>query len=219
MSITAKSIIKRAATVLKDKTGVRWGADELVDWLIDFERELAVFRPDAYATVESLALVAGHQQTLPDTCARLIDVPANFSGSKLPISKVERADLDAVEPGWRTATPASVIVNFMHDTRTPLRFEVYPPAIAGTLVDVEFSKYPAPLAVPLANTNYDAVTGNIGAPDKYANAAVDYVLYRAFSKDSELTINAARAESHYRAFALSLGLQLPKPRNDATKPE
>ena len=55
MSIAAQSIVKRAATVLKDKTGVRWPADELVEWLIDFERELAVFRPDAYSVVESVA--------------------------------------------------------------------------------------------------------------------------------------------------------------------
>lgn len=219
MTTTAQSIIKRAATVLKDKTGVRWPADELVEWLIDFERELAVFRPDAYATVEPLELVAGHQQTLPDTCARLIDIPANAAGARMPISKAERAELDAIEPGWRGATAAAEIKHFMHDPRTPLRFEVYPPAIVTTPVDVEFSKYPPLLTVPAANSAYSAVTGNITAPDKFANAAVDYVLHRAFSKDSETTVNAARAEMHYRAFALSVGIKMPRERTDVTKAE
>ena len=93
------------------------------------------------------------------------------------------------------------------------------PAIVGTSVDVEFSKYPAPLTVPAPGADYTAVSGNINAPDKYANAAVDYVLYRAFSKDSELTVNAARAETHYRAFALSVGIKMPRERTDATKAE
>ncbi len=219
MTTTAKSIIKRAATVLKDKTGVRWPADELVEWLIDFERELAVFRPDAFATVEAIELVAGHQQKLPDTCARLIDIPANATDDRLPISKVERSEMDAIKPGWRGADQSDEIVHFMHDTRTPLRFEVYPPAVEGTEVDVEFSKYPPLLTVPAEGSDYDAVTGDINAPDLYANAAVDYVLHRAFSKDSELTINAARAERHYRAFALALGIKLPRERVDATKAE
>lgn len=219
MTTTAKSIVKRAATVLKDKTGVRWPADELVEWLIDFERELAVVRPDAFATVEQLALVAGHQQTLPDTCARLIDIPANATGTKLPVSKIERAELDAMEPGWRAATPAASIQHYMHDTRTPLRYEVYPPAVNGTQLDVEFSKYPPALTVPAAGSDYNVVTGNINAPDKYANAGVDYVLYRAFSKDSELTVNAARADRHYRAFAMAVGIKMPRERDDATKAE
>lgn len=219
MTTTAQSIVKRSATVLKDKLGIRWPADELVEWLIDFERELAVFRPDAYATVETLALVAGHQQTLPDTCARLIDIPANSTGTKLPITKVERAELDAIKPGWRAMTAAASIKNFMHDTKTPLKFEVYPPATTDAAVDIEFSKYPALLTVPAPNTAYAAVTGNLTAPDKFANAAVDYVLYRAFGKDSELTVNEARSQGHYRAFALSVGIKMPRERNDATKAE
>ena len=218
MTITAQSIVKRAATVLKDKTGVRWPADELVEWLTDFERELAVFRPDAYATIEALALVAGHKQSLPDTCARLIDIPSNATGTKLPISKVERAEMDAAKPGWRATTAADEIKHFMHDIRTPLRFEVYPPAIVNTSVEVEFSKYPAPLPAP-GGVGYGTVTGNLTAPDKFANAAVDYVLSRAFSKDSELTVNAARAEMHYRAFALAAGIKMPRERNDPTKAE
>lgn len=219
MTTTAQSIIKRAATVLKDETGVRWAADELVAWLNDFERELAVFRPDAFATVEVLDLVAGHQQALPATCARLIDIPANATGSRLPISKVDRAELDAVRPAWRAATSAAEIKHFMHDVRTPQLFEVYPPAVEGTQVDVEFSKYPTPLTVPAADSDYTAVTGNINAADKYANAAVDYVLHRAFSKDSELTVNVARAQMHYRAFAQTAGIKMPAERVDPTKAE
>lgn len=219
MTTTAQSIVKRAAIVLKDQTGVRWPADELVEWLIDFERELAVFRPDAFATVETLALVAGHKQTLPATCARLIDIPANATGTKLPISRVERSEMDAIKPGWRAQAEAGVIKHYMHDLDVPLRFEVYPPAIVATSVDIEFSKYPPALTVPGAGTAYGAVTGNINAPDKYANAAVDYLLYRAFSKDSELTINEARADRHYRSFALILGIKMPPARTDKTKAE
>jgi len=219
MTTSAQSIVKRAATILKDETAIRWPADELVGWLIDFERALAEYRPDAFATVEPVALLGGVQQVLPTTCARLIDIPSNTAGTMAAISKADRAELDAVEPGWRAGAQVAAIQHYMHDTRTPLLFEVYPPAILGTQVNVEFSKYPAALTVPAAGSDYTAVTGDLHAPDRYADAALDYVLYRAFSKDSELTVNAARAQTHYQAFAMSMGIKLPKDRNDPNKAE
>ena len=36
----------------------------------------------------------------------------------------------------------------------------------------------------------------------------DYVLYRAYTKDSEYAGNAARAQAHYAAFANALGVEI-----------
>lgn len=41
--------------------------------------------------------------------------------------------------------------------------------------------------------------------DIYANAILDYVLYRAYSKDAEYAANASRAALHYQAFTAALG--------------
>jgi len=46
----------------------------------------------------------------------------------------------------------------------------------------------------------------INIDDIYANALVDYMLYRAYSKDAEYAGNAQRAVAHYTAFSNSLGV-------------
>jgi hypothetical protein len=52
------------------------------------------------------------------------------------------------------------------------------------------------------------VSGNISLPDIYGNALGDYVLYRAYTKDSEYAGNAQRAVAHYTAFANALGIEI-----------
>jgi hypothetical protein len=42
--------------------------------------------------------------------------------------------------------------------------------------------------------------------DIFANALLDYVLYRASTKDAEQAANAQRAVAHYQAFQNALGV-------------
>jgi hypothetical protein len=42
----------------------------------------------------------------------------------------------------------------------------------------------------------------------YANAVLDYMLYRAYSKDAEATQNAELANAHLKRFVEMLGLKL-----------
>jgi hypothetical protein len=97
-------------------------------------------------------------------------------------------------------TPVSQIKHFLFDVRDTDVFYVYPPAIAGAEVDVVVAKLPAPVTYVGSAFTQDEV----GIPDAYENALLDYVLYRAWSKDSEYAANAAKAASHYQAFAASL---------------
>ena len=41
--------------------------------------------------------------------------------------------------------------------------------------------------------------------DIYINPLIDFILYRAFSKDSEYAANSTNAVSHYNAFMQQLG--------------
>ena len=52
------------------------------------------------------------------------------------------------------------------------------------------------------------MNGNVSVPDIYGNALQDYILYRAYTKDSEYAGNAQRAVAHYTAFANSLGIEI-----------
>ena len=50
-----------------------------------------------------------------------------------------------------------------------------------------------------------ATTEAIGVRDIYANALMDYMLYRAFAKDADHPGNAERSGAHYAAFASAVG--------------
>lgn len=207
MTTPAANIIRRAADILKDATGIRWPADELVRWLNDGQLEVARQRPDQVAQIVPTGLVAGFRQTLPASALKLIDIPCNSAAPKAAIRQVDRKDMDVLDPAWRAATASAVVKHFIYDDRTPLLFEVWPPATVAAQVDLCVAVRPVDVAVP-STADYASVTGSIGVPDLWANALVDYVLYRAFSKDSETTANAARAAGCWQAFGSAIGADL-----------
>ena len=209
MSIAAQALIRRVVETLQDTTSIRWPVAELVRYLNDGQREIIVHRPDAMVTNASLALIAGTKQSLPTNGAKLIDVVRNSAGNKRAIRMCAREILDAQSPGWHNLSGVNEIVHFMFDPRDPKVFYVYPPAAAsGASVDLVYSALPTDIAEPAAGTDFGAVTGNISVPDIYSNALQDYVLYRAYTKDSQYAGNEARAQARYAAFANALGIEI-----------
>ena len=80
----------------------------------------------------------------------------------------------------------------------------FPPcAVLATAAAGEKDRNPGPADGSL----YTAVVGSIGVPDIYTNALQDYILYRAYTKDTEYAGNAARAQAHYQAFVNALTVE------------
>ncbi len=210
MPIAAQSIVRRVVETLQDNTSVRWPVSELVRYLNDGQREIVLYRPDAMVTNAAATLVAGSKQALPANGAKLIEVVRNNSAtSKRSVRLVNREILDAQAPGWHSITGVTEILHFMYDPRDPKVYYVYPPAAAsGAVLDVVYAALPADIAEPADGALYTAVTGNISVPDIYGNVIQDYILYRAYTKDSEYAGNAQRAQAHYAAFANALGIEM-----------
>ena len=209
MSIAAQALIRRVVETLQDTTSIRWPVAELVRYLNDGQREIIVHRPDAMVTNASVSLASGTKQSLPANGAKLIDVVRNSAGNKRAIRMCAREILDAQSPGWHNLSGVNEIVHFMFDPRDPKVFYVYPPAAAsGASVDLVYSALPTDITEPAAGTDFAAVTGNISVPDIYSNALQDYVLYRAYTKDSQYAGNEARAQARYAAFANALGIEI-----------
>lgn len=207
MTTTAKSIIERAQVALQDQDGVRWPAGELVQHLNDGQRAYLEKRPDQKTSTSAVALAAGFMQSLPATAASLIDIHNNATGRMRGITKVETAQLDAVLPSWRAATPSAEVVHFMHDLREPRVFRVYPPAAAGASVLMTQALYPADLPAP-AGDAWTAVTGNLDLPDHAADAVLNFVLFKAYSKDAEFGGNSQLAAGYLALFNAAIGSQL-----------
>lgn len=210
MTITAQSIIRRAVETLQDTTSVRWPVNELVRYLNDGQREIVLYRPDSMVTNATITCAAGTKQALPANGAKLVEVIRNAAATsaKKSVRMINREILDAQTPGWHNITGSVDILHFMYDPRDPKTFYVYPPATSSAQLDIVYAAYPTDITEPADGALYTAVTGNISLPDIYSNALLEFVLYRAFMKDSEYAGNAQRAQAHYAAFNNALGNEI-----------
>ena len=190
----AQNILDRATIILQDESNVRWPRAELLKWLNDSQREIVLQRPDALAQNDTITLAAGTKQSMPATTIQLLDVVRNINGRAIRV--VSREIMDAQQPDWHTQTQSSAIKHFMFDVRDPKHFYVYPPAVVGTQVEAIYSTAPTDCATEAAS---------LALNDVYANAMVDYVLYRAYLKDADYAGNAQRATAHYTTFMQSIG--------------
>ena len=210
MAISAQSIVHRVVDILQDTTSVRWPVPELVRYLNDGQREVVLYRPDATIKSATVTCVAGAKQALPSDGAKLIDVIRNSAsgGTNKAVRLVAREVLDAQIPNWYGLSGELDVVHFTYDPRDPKTFFVYPPALTTTRVDITYSAFPTDISTPDDGSTYVDVSGNMDLPDIYANVVIDYILYRAYSKDSEYAGNAQRAQAHYGAFANALNIEV-----------
>jgi len=200
-TIAGSTILDRASIILQDTTNIRWPEDELLKWLNDGQREIVLRKPDSYAKSTSMVLTASEtKQSLPSDAIQLIDIVRNLGTGVTPgraISRTERYILDGQRPNWNTETGSSTVKHYMFDERNPKVFYVYPPQpTTPSYIEIVYSASPADLATSASTITLD---------DIYASALLDYVLYRAYSKDADIAPSAPqRAIGHYQAFTQSV---------------
>jgi len=197
-TITAGAIIDKAEIIIQDATNIRWPQAELLGWLNDGQREVVLHKPSASVLNASVALATGTtKQTIPAAGVQLIDVVRNMgaAGSTpgAAVRIVSREVLDAQLPTWHAdANAGGDIKHYMFDPRDPKTFYVYPKAPATAwYVELIYSASP---------TDCASIASTIALDDIYANALMNYVLYRAYSKDSTYAQNANLAGSAYQLF-------------------
>lgn len=203
-TITAQEIVDRAGVLIQDATNVRWPESELLDWLNDGQREIVLVRPEAHSTNTAVQLAEGTKQSIPADGISLLDIVRNMGTDGVTpgnaVRIIDREVLDAQRPDWHTEAAAASVKHYMYDGRNPKNFYVYPPqpAVSQGYVELVYASSPTDCAL------VDAIK----VDDVYANALLDYILYRAYSKDAEYAANAPRAVGHYQAFMQSLGVKI-----------
>lgn len=204
-TVKVVDIVDRARTILQDTTNTRWPLLELQYWLNDSYREIVNLRPDANTQTGSFTCAAGTRQVLTDafpTATRLIDVVRNIAvtSDRSAIRAVERRVLDDQRRTWHAQTQTANIEHFMFDPRLPKEFMVYPPASTQAQLEVVYASVPAEHTLTEQELDNPATAEVIRLDDNYANSMLDYILYRAYTKDAEYTANNSRAVQHYEAF-------------------
>ena len=204
MSVTVQSVVDRAEFIFQDTSNIRWTTAELLLWLNDAQREIALFKPDATATNTTITLATGTKQTLPSGGNRLLKIVRNMSAAssgtgKTAIRLVSRDALDTQEPNWHDPTVTgyakhgAIVKNYMYSEEDPRNFYVFPGVAGNAYIELVYSSNPATVAI----------NANLGVPDVLANAVLDYVLYRGYMKETE-TADQQRASSHYQLFIASV---------------
>jgi hypothetical protein len=201
-TVKVVDILDRASIILQDNTNVRFPNDELLKFFNDAQKEVVLHRPDANMNNQSITLVAGSKQSLPSTGLRLIDVVRNVSGKA--VTQVDRQILDETLPNWHeTVAGSDGIEHFIYDPADPKNFYVYPKGTTDLDLEIVYSSAPSDQSV----SNFDTDTSTITLDDIYANCLLDYILYRAYQKDSEYAGNAQRSMMHYQGFSNALGIK------------
>lgn len=196
-------VINRASIILQDGSHVRYPEAELLKFFNDAQREVVLHRPDAKMVTADYDCVAGSKQTLPATGLRLIDVVRNKDGRA--ITQVDRKILDETLPNWHeTAASSNKIEHYVYDPAAPKVFYLYPKATADFDIEIVYSEAPADITI----SNFATDTQVISVDDVYAGPLLDFVLMRAYQKDSEYAGNSQRAQMHYQSFQTSLGMKI-----------
>lgn len=202
-------LLTQVQTVLLDLTGDRFALTELQWWLNAAYREIIIIRPDANTVVGTLNCAAGVRQNIAVSftdAVRLIEVVRNVaSGSDgSTVSLADRESIDGQRRTW-TKDPASISIDmYMYDPRAPLQFLVYPPALNTAQLEIIYVAVPAPHTLSLVQLQNPATAETVRIFDTYVNQIIDYILYRAYSKDAGDPTYAQRALAHNQAFINSL---------------
>lgn len=199
-TVTAKTIIDKASIQLIDLTNVRWTRSELLAWLNDGMRQIVLIQPSASSTTVSKKLDAGTRQSLPTGGWLLLQMYRNMGTSGTTpgraIRIVSRELLDNFNPNWHTATAAAEVRNYIYDTQDQTAFYVYPPNTGTQYVELNYSAQP---------TNLTSESEVIPIFDIYQSSLVDYILYRACSKDAEYAPGLQLAQGYLATFVAAVG--------------
>ncbi|ATQ79230.1 hypothetical protein CR152_32155 (plasmid) [Massilia violaceinigra] len=162
----------------------------MLDWLIDGQREAALINPSIFMRTTPVTLVVGTLQHLPIDGKALLDVPRNANGHA--VTRIARKALDAQVPDWHSPARAKAkVLHFCFSGDDPKTFYVFPPSPGGNAVTAVYE------AIPPALTLNDPIS----LDDSYVGALLDYLMYRAYEKDSEYAPeNAGFAALHRGAF-------------------
>lgn len=207
MAVAVNDIVTSVRSILMDAGGIRWTTTELVDWITHAQNAIVARKPEATATAACVLLAQGTRQTVPAAGQRLIEVVRNnVSGGGTPgrsIKLVDRVELDASYPNWHDADATGgarhvdVVKNYTYNENDPRTYYVFPGVKTADTVyaDIVYS------ATPTAA----AAGANLSVADYFREAVTDYVLYRAYMKESEFGGSGERVQLQLQLFLAAIG--------------
>lgn len=213
-TITAQSIINKASVQLLDTGNARWTRTELLGWVNDAQRALVLAIPETSAATTQVNTVAGARQTIPSTAWLLLRVARNMgTGGATPgrfLEKISEERLTRANPTWTSDTATLEAKAYAYTPLDKTVFWVYPPSSSDQKLEIIYSMIPVDMVVE---------TDVITVQDVYEPVLLDYVLYRACSKDAEYAPGVVLAKNYLDSFQTFIAASQQNLKNDVLEME
>lgn len=199
----ASELIDAAAKELNDVNHDTWSEVSLIGFLNAGQREVVKVRPSACSVVEEVELIAGTLQYIPATYHALMAVIRNTDGGGDPgeaITKVDKESLDLSNLLWHSDAVSTSVEHYAYDVEKPDVYFVTPPADFGIFIECAFYIHPVDVGSAFDEIGLEAI---------YANAILQWMLYRAYSVETDSMSSQQSSQSNYSAFYNSMGESLP----------
>jgi hypothetical protein len=198
--LTAKYFIDKASIQLLDQSNTRWTRAELLGWINDAQRQITVMSPNATNKVAIVKLDPGTRQSIPSDGWTLLDIIRYMGTTGTTPGRVPRIIsqqiLNDFNPNWHSATPVTVPLNYVYDQQDQTVYYVYPPSNGKGYLQINYSPVPADVT---------SESSTLYVNDIFQTAVLDYVLYRANSKDAEYAPGLALASGYLQTFMATMG--------------
>lgn len=193
---------------------VRWTGKELITWMNDGQLAIAKYLPIACSRIDTIKLVAGTRQSIAsieptsfisgdggaqpsqaviglslNDIIRNMGADGSTPGSAIRI--IPREVQDNIASDWHKSARSGKgeVEHFVFDERMPRTFYVVP-GIGSVPTWVEIAYVASPIGIPIPSPDslygvFGSSTAVIGISDVYLDELVNYVVARAYMKDSE----------------------------------
>jgi hypothetical protein len=196
-TVTAGTIINKAAIQLADLNTVRWTRAELLSWLNMAQQALILAIPESSAVTTNVTTVAGARQSIPNdgwillSANRNMGISGTISGRSLEETRKEV--LTKNSPSWTSDAGTSFATAYIYNPLDKTVFWIYPPAdYSGNKIEITYSQSPLPMTA-----EYQAIL----VSDIYEPILLDYVLYKACMKDAEYAPGVELAKGYLATFS------------------
>lgn len=205
-NVTVGHAVGMVLEVLQDDqtTPEHWTKENLLNWYNLAGREVVSLAPDANTIFESIKLAAGVKQSIPASRIGLIDVIRNMGVDGITpgpgITKTDSRIITVYQRAWITATATAVIKNWAPESLSA--FFVSPPSDGTTYVEIKVASVPDKVIYDAGGLWESAL---VGVSERYVGAVINWILYRAYQKDSDFPGNEARSKDYYQQFLMACG--------------
>lgn len=183
----------RGITNDTDATNYRVSDADYVIYANEALATIALHRPDLFSSFVEITLTASETfQSAPAGTLRLMEIIRVKNGRV--VKECSHDDLDSFDVNWHSAT-AGVPTNWARHPRDPAKFYVSPPAANGTILIGQVAQSPAVVASNSA----------LPIPDAYKPVIVEYMVWRAESRDDE-AVSQPRAVLFLAAWKANLNV-------------